>query len=163
MGERPIFRGFYLLWVQNQLLVPKNHGFQARNLLFPPLSGATCWFSGVYLEDHPRTCKWLVTFIDKPFSNGHLEGVPQPNHYGNFGTYHGPINHIPPSWDDPPSNLWCCWPMVTSHLEDLQGLERDPFCSDLVPLVSKKKHGVYMAFFFWKTELFGSGEGELEL
>ncbi len=26
-----------------------------------------------YLEDHPRTCKWLVTLIYKPW-NGHLEG-----------------------------------------------------------------------------------------
>ena len=49
--------------------------------------------------------------------------------------------------------------LPTSHLEDLQGLERDSFCSDLVPLVSKKKHGVYMAFFFERRSCLGVGRG----
>ena len=60
-----------------------------------------------YLEDHPRTYKWSVTPIYKPW-RGHLEGVPQP--------YLGDLR-LPrllttyKSWDDPPSRriLGCFW------------------------------------------------------
>ena len=50
-----------------------------------------------YLEDHPKTCKWLVTPIYRP-QKGNLEGE-QPLLTGH--TDHG---YLPlTNWDDPPS------------------------------------------------------------
>ena len=51
-----------------------------------------------YLEDHPRTCKWLVTPIYKPFrpfGRGTILSL------GDLLTM--VINHVSKSWEDPPS------------------------------------------------------------
>ena len=39
--------------------------------------GAPFCLNRRYFGDHPRTCKWIVTTLYKPWK-GHLEGVPQP-------------------------------------------------------------------------------------
>ena len=41
----------------------------------------TCRRGGIYLEDHPKTCKWLITMISKSLSRI----VPLPN--GLFMAY----------------------------------------------------------------------------
>ena len=46
-----------------------------------------------YLEDHPRTCKWLVTPIRFGRGTTRLRGL----------TITMVINHVSKSWDDPPS------------------------------------------------------------
>ena len=51
-----------------------------------------------FLEDHPRTCKWLITSIYKPWK-GHLEGE-QP-YLGDLLTM--VINHLYTIWNDPPT------------------------------------------------------------
>ena len=52
-----------------------------------------------YLEDDPKTCRWLVTPIYRP-RKGHLEGE-QPLLTGH--TDHG---YLPlTNWDDPPSRM----------------------------------------------------------
>ena len=52
------------------------------------------------LEDQPRTCKWLVTTIYKPSCRPFGRG---PTTLLRGLTITVVINHLRPSWDDPPS------------------------------------------------------------
>ena len=70
----------------------------------------------LYLEDHPRNCKWLVTPIYKPF-RPFTRGITP---FRGL-TITMVINHVSKSGDDPPSSflltirkiqlwaLWTCW------------------------------------------------------
>ena len=53
---------------------------------------------GVYLEDHPRTCKWLITMVIVSPLSGF---VPLPN--GLFMAGINGCQYLLTNWDDPPS------------------------------------------------------------
>ena len=57
--------------------------------------------AGGHLEDHPRTCKWLITMVNKS-PKDRVVG-PLPN--GLKGLEMGVILTAYKSWDEPPSKL----------------------------------------------------------
>ena len=52
----------------------------------------------MYMEDHPRTCKWLESPPFISHEKDHLEGE-QPDPFGTYD-HHGYSPHT--NWDDPP-------------------------------------------------------------
>ncbi len=62
----PIWKICSSKWVH----LPQGLGWKSKKYLKPPASFfSKCgigWFLGGYLEDHPRTCKWLITMVKSP-------------------------------------------------------------------------------------------------
>ena len=104
-----------------------------------------------YLEDHPSTCKCLVTPTYNPFRPFGRGTLP---YLGDLQTMF--INHLRPSWDDPPStcNVW--------RIQRERGNSRDhpPTNADI-----GKKVPHYWGGFPWRNpytislKLNGSGQG----
>ena len=55
------------------------------------------------LEDHPRTCKWLISLVSKSPNWGCL--LPLPNGRTPWLINGGDPNHVSMSRDDPPSGI----------------------------------------------------------
>ncbi len=90
-----------------------------------------------YLEDHPRTCKWLITMVSKSPKQGK---VPLPN--GLNGLSMGVTNHYI-HWDDPPSRV--CFPK--SHVQKDYGTYRVYFSKiSGVALAKREEESICEAF-----------------
>ena len=86
--QKSIHRGCQNTLVGPARMGPRSQRLWGLNIIHP---------SGSYLEDHPMTCKWLITMV-----------IVSPVRIGLFPwPFHGILNggdpnHVSKSWDDPP-------------------------------------------------------------